>query len=249
MSIIHDTITKTCAQCGREFGVSYPDQWAYKTGAAKKRFFCSWSCLRQAENEEKINMHKLTLEEKKHAVKIALDGGNPLEYIRMCGVKNAAESWMKIKNDLKLKDPETWEKLPKRLPQVKNEEAVPVPEVVPEEMVKPVVIDTPDGPKEITTESISKMTQEEVSQANAAMMKQLFERKKEMDAGKPMLYYGFGVNGVEGEFGRYYHDRTSLGDYIDYESKDGDELSMTVDQWREFLKELHRAAEALGVKL
>ncbi|MBQ5756813.1 MAG: hypothetical protein IIV88_06090, partial [Erysipelotrichaceae bacterium] len=70
-------------------------------------------------------MNKLTLDNKKHAVKIALDGGNPLEYIRMCGVKNAAESWMKIKNDLKLKDPETWEKLPKRLPQAKKEEAVP----------------------------------------------------------------------------------------------------------------------------
>lgn len=249
MSIIHDTITKTCAQCGREFGVSYPDQWAYKTGTAKKRFFCSWSCLRQSETEGKINMTKLTLDDKNYAVKIALDGGNPLEYIRMCGVKNAAESWMRIKDDLRLKDPETWEKLPKRLPRVNKEEAVPLPEVVPEEMVKPVVIDTPDGPKEITTESISKMTQEEVSQANAAMMKQLIERKKEMDAGKPMLYSGFVVTAVEGEYGRYFHDKTSIGDYIDYESKDGDELSMTIDQWRAFLKELHHAAAVLGVKL
>ena len=250
MTVVHDITTKICAECGREISVLHPDQWAYKKPKGSGHiYWCSWSCLREAEKKGLLNMAKLTLDDKKHAVKIALDGGNPLEYIRMCGVKNAAESWMKIKNDLKQKDPATWEMLPKRLPNVKKEETALVPEVVPEEMVKPVVIDTPDGPKEITAEKINQMTPEEVNQANAAMMKQLIERKKEMDAGKPMLYYGFGVNGVEGEFGRYYHDRTSLGDYIDYESKDGDELSMTVNQWREFLKELHRAAEALGVEL
>lgn len=51
-------------------------------------------------------MKKLTLDNKKHAVKIAMDGGNPLEYIRMCGISNAADCWSKIKADLKEKDPE-----------------------------------------------------------------------------------------------------------------------------------------------
>jgi hypothetical protein len=235
MSIIHDTITKTCAQCGREFGVSYPDQWAYKTGAARKKFFCSWSCLRQAETEGTINMTKLTLDDKKHAVKIALDGGNPLEYIRMCGVKNAAESWMKIKNDLKLKDPETWEKLPKRLPQVKKEEAVPDPATMVQGSVRPVITkmsleETGVTVKDITPKEIQKHMKPEV-----------------LD--RPVLYSGFVVTAVEGEYGRYFHDKTSMGDYIDYESKDGDELSMTIDQWRAFLKELHHAAVVLGVKL
>ena len=66
---------------------------------------------------------------------------------------------------------------------------------------------------------------------------------------RPVLYSGFVVTAVEGEYGRYFHDKTSMGDYIDYESKDGDELSMTIDQWRAFLKELHHAAVVLGVKL
>ena len=246
MTVVHDITTKICAECGREISVLHPDQWAFKkTKGSGHIYWCSWSCLREAEKKGMLNMAKLTLDDKKHAVKIALDGGNPLEYIRMCGVKNAAESWMKIKNDLKQKDPATWEMLPKRLPNVKKEETALVPEVVPEEMVKPVVIDTPDGPKEITAEKISQMTPEEVSQTNVAMMTELVKRT----ITKAANYDGFTVAAVEGEFGRYFHDKTSMGDYIDYESKDGDELSMTVDKWKAFLKELYHAAAVLGVEL
>lgn len=235
MSVVHDIITKLCAQCGREFSVLYPDRWAYKTGTARKKYFCSWSCLREAEKEGKLNMNKLTLDNKKHAVKIAMDGGNPLEYIRMCGIKNAETAWMNIKNTLKEKDPQTWEKLPKRLPQEKKEEAVPAQKTMVHGSVRPVLTqknieETSLKVKDITPKEIQKHMKPGVPE-------------------RPVLYGGFVVTAVEGEYGRYFHDKTSIGDYIDYESKDGDELSLTVDQWREFLKELHRAAEALGVKL
>ena len=66
-------------------------------------------------------MGKLTIENKKRSVQLALSGKNPLEYIRSCGVKNAAEAWGKIKRDLKEVDPETFEKLPKRLPNPKKD--------------------------------------------------------------------------------------------------------------------------------
>ena len=69
-------------------------------------------------------MGKLTIENKKRSVQLALSGKNPLEYIRSCGVKNAAEAWGKIKRDLKEVDPETFEKLPKRLPNPKKEQDV-----------------------------------------------------------------------------------------------------------------------------
>ena len=234
MTVVHDITTKICAECGREISVLHPDKWAYKKPKGSGHiYWCSWGCLREAEKKGLLNMAKLTLDDKKHAVKIALDGGNPLEYIRMCGVKNAAESWMKIKNDLKQKDPATWEMLPKRVPSTKKEAE------------NGVVIDTPDGPKEITAEKISQMTPEEVSQANVAMMTELVKRT----ITKAANYDGFTVAAVEGEFGRYFHDKTSMGDYIDYESKGGDELSMTIDQWKAFLKELYHAAAVLGVEL
>ena len=81
------------------------------------------------DGKENVNMGKLTLEDKKKAVQIAVDGGNPLEYIRSCGVKNAAEAWGNIKRVVKETDPEAFEKIPKRLPNPKN----------------PIVIDTPKG--------------------------------------------------------------------------------------------------------
>ena len=246
MTVVHDITTKICAECGREISVLHPDQWAYKKPKGSGHiYWCSWSCLREAEKKGMLNMAKLTLDDKKHAVKIALDGGNPLEYIRMCGVKNAAESWMKIKNDLKQKDPATWEMLPKRLPNMKKEETALVPEVVPEEMVKPVVIDTPDGPKEITAEKISQMTPEEVSQANVAMMAELVKRT----ITSAVNYDGFTVRAVQGVYGQYLYDKTSMGEYIDFENNDGDELSMTVDNWRAFIAELNHAAAVLGVEL
>lgn len=113
---------KTCRQCGKEIDMLWPELWAYKAGNPPD-YFCSWKCLRANEREDGERMHKLTLENKKKAVEIALQGGSPLNYIRECGVKNATEAWIKIKKNVESTDPETFAKLPKRLPQVKNEMA------------------------------------------------------------------------------------------------------------------------------
>jgi len=189
MTVVHDITTKICDECGREISILHPDQWAYKQRkGARYIYWCSWSCLREA--ERKNNMDK-------EYTKVRKDG--------------------------------TPAKKPGPKPKNNN----------------PVVIETPDGQKEITKESISKMTPEEVSQANVAMMAELVKKT----VTKAVNYDGFTVAAVEGEFGRYFHDKTSMGDYIDYESKDGDELSMTVDQWKAFLKELYHAAAVLGVEL
>ncbi len=181
------------------------------------------------DGKENVNMGKLTLEDKKKAVQIAVDGGNPLEYIRSCGVKNAAEAWGKIKRVVKETDPEAFEKIPKRLPNPKN----------------PIVIDTPKGKMEITPEKISQMSQEEVSYANVAMMSELVKRT----INGAVNYDGFTVRAVQGVYGRYFYDKTSMGEYIDFENNDGDELSMTVDNWRMFVAELKHAAAVLGVEL
>ena len=251
MSVVHDTITKTCAQCGREFGVSYPDQWAYKTGAARKKYFCSWSCLRQAETEGKINMAKLTLDDKKHAVKIALDGGNPLEYIRACGVKNAAESWMKIKDNLRLKDPETWEKLPKRLPNQKKGEdvimadEVPIATPIPPLVMDPVIEKFADHLK--GNEAIEMPTAEEVIPKEFQKhMKPGALKKREKKFSQPSICNGFEVIGIRGQYGVYRaNDEVNYFDFQPF----GGELCMSPEDWHEQLDELHRAAKVLGVEL
>lgn len=57
------------------------------------------------------DVKKLTLENKKKAVQIAAEGGNPLEYLKECGAANPSASWVYIKKCLKETDPEMYAKI------------------------------------------------------------------------------------------------------------------------------------------
>ena len=59
---------------------------------------------------------RVSLEQKKKAVQIALDGGNPFDFLRQCGSKEPAGLWWTIKQNLKKVDPDTYAKLPAMLP-------------------------------------------------------------------------------------------------------------------------------------
>ena len=229
MTVIHDIRSRFCVRCGKEITVLHPDMWAYKTlRGTNATYWCSWKCKREseAEKEKENGMKKLTLEDKKEAVKIALAGGNPFEYLKMCGIVNTAEAWHKIKTNLKEKDPATYARLPKRLPTTRDEEA-PADEVTkaalqhPErpivQPISPVVMEVPEKPAKIT---------------------------------RPLAYGGFTVRAIEGTFGKFSAYELGKDKYFNYESADGhEELDMTIDQWKAFLKELRKAAAVLGVEL
>lgn len=57
------------------------------------------------------DMRKMTLEEKKKAVQIALDGGDPLVYLKSLGSKKPDALWYAIQSRLMDADPDTFEKL------------------------------------------------------------------------------------------------------------------------------------------
>ena len=57
----------------------------------------------------------ITPEMEKKAVEIAIGGGNPLQYLKECGAKNPSARWAYIKEKLMGSDPETYDKLPKRI--------------------------------------------------------------------------------------------------------------------------------------
>jgi len=112
-----------CAECGKVFDVLYPQMWVYKSNGA---YYCTYGCIRKMDNrgdEKDLKRKGITLEEKKKAVEICLDGGNPLDYLRTLGSKDPVQTWFGIKKALKETDPETYAKLPKRLK--KNEETPP----------------------------------------------------------------------------------------------------------------------------
>ena len=113
-----DLRTKECPVCGKDFTVLWPHQWAYKRNwPSHPVFFCSWKCLRandKKEGEKHMGSpRKMTEEQEKEAVRIAIETGDPREYIRSCGIKTPEVKWYDIKNKLKLTDPETYAKLPR----------------------------------------------------------------------------------------------------------------------------------------
>lgn len=65
------------------------------------------------EGKGKVEMGKLTLEQKKQAVEIAISGGNPLDYLKGIGNQNPSAAWYYIRKTLKDADPEKYALLKK----------------------------------------------------------------------------------------------------------------------------------------
>ncbi len=223
---------KTCPICGKDFIVLYPQYWTYKRGGEHhQRYLCSYSCLRVFDGKKEKKGDKKQVvnfgEKNRKAIEIAIAGGDPVEFLReQGGSTNPAGLWAHIRNELKDREPETFAKLPtcKRDRRATNR-------------FKPQKAEVPEAP---AAQFPGVETPEDTFKAG-------------MDLAKikpaPMKYDGMTVRALEGEFGSYHFDTVNGVEYIDYENKDGDELSMTVDNWRGFLAELSHAAAILGVQL
>ena len=173
--------------------------------------------------KKKMFTRKLTLEQKKRAVEIALEGGNPNEYLRECGSADPNSMWFKIKQDLQQVDPETYARLKdRRKKNGKAEKAVmPMPEAETPESVKMTPVKEPEA-----------------------------EKEPEAKIWEPVRFERMTVREVEGVLGRYRRKDVHGETYIDFESVDGLEvLSYTLDQWKYFGEELRKAGKILGVEV
>lgn len=196
---------------------------------------------------------KLTYADRKEAVRIALEGGNPLEFLKSKGISSTVSVWGNIKNEVKKNDPETWEKLPKRLPRKPNQNTILInPRKIAKKPMKspevpeaaPVKAETPEMPVQLNPLYVAALEEElpfdepnEPNEATPAIT-------------KPLMFDGLACREVEGKFGRYRYNCSRGVEYIDMENKDGlDVLSLTKDEWREFFDEVKRAGLVLGVEL
>lgn len=170
-------------------------------------------------------MKKLTLDQKKKAVKIAVDGGNPLDFLESLGLKNAAEAWSKIKSNLKEFDPDTYAKLPKRLPQRTRTVSAPKPEKV-------ELVYDPSIEAEYRTEQEREI--EVKGKEVAAMMRTMLDKPEEKnpDEGRyswePMKYETSAIRVKD--LGEFYFDKKFNS--IDWRAPDGAETSLTPEGWR-----------------
>jgi len=237
-------MTFNCPICGKFTVAHWPEFWVYKMGDT---LFCSENCycvelFRETRSKDKVNnvkrrhiimSHKIITDEvKREAYRIAIEGGDPRPYLRSVGTKCPNDTWQRIRQELKEEDPETYERLPKRIPFNKKKAAKPeTPEQLPAvKLTGPVRIETPEG------ETLAKI---DVPEAPRIVNK----------PGHPATCDGFTVRAIEGEFGTYLRYKVGETSYIDYTSNGGEEVSMTVEQWIRFVAELDRAFSALGVDL
>lgn len=83
-----------CPVCKKEFDVLWPGQWAYKR---EEKFVCSWGCIRRYDKGKEADRMKkrvtMTEEQRTQALEMALNGENPLPYLKKCGAANPTSAW------------------------------------------------------------------------------------------------------------------------------------------------------------
>ena len=173
---------------------------------------------------------KFTKQMEQEAVRIALEGRNPLQYLEKCGSMNPQQKWYEIKQKVKESDPETWAKLPKRIQR--------------KDAVKPV--ETPEGEYSAADEDPVKgpVTPDELYERFDK-----FVEVKDVQAPKitkPVSYDGYDVTAIRHPaLGEFYYDRKFNS--IDWRTEEGDEISMAPALWRELIEELPKIMDILGV--
>ena len=165
-------------------------------------------------------MTKVTQEDKRRAVQIAIDGGDPREYLaKFCKAPDAM--WSSIRKALKDSDPEMFAKLPRSIKGAKKE----APETHKEGEAEEMDEDFFPAGEDVKEPEPPKITQ-------------------------PIVYDGMVVRELEIPFGRIRRSDVAGKTYLDFEPIDGaDTLSFTDDQWRTFFMQFNKAAKGLGVEL
>ena len=177
-------------------------------------------------------MSKITLEQKKNAVKIAIGGGNPLTYLKQIGCKNLSASWYMIKKQLQSADPEAYEKLQKRQESEKTlEEAM-------------------HGMKDAVDEFVDGVTQSRAPELVAKIDAPVTIRTPdgtEIEVQKDQEQPDYEITAIRdrnlGEF-HFDHDRNS----VEWRTGDGEEVLMSIAGWRMLMDRLPKILKVLGAE-
>ena len=220
-----------CPVCGKKFDVLWPNQWAYKD---EKRFLCSYGCLRRMERGE-TDMEKFTKEQRKEAIRIALDGGDVKAYLKSIGSTAPDNLWYYMKTQLRKNDPETWEKL-KKLPGKKVTAKPIAAKQIGGLCPPPAEVETPEGEYAPATVKVDGPIRIETPE-------KIYDIPKPP---KPAMEYR--VTGISTPIGDWQYFQKN--GYLDWTPLDGcGTVSMNLAEWKELLKVIPDVARVLGVEL
>lgn len=249
----YDPVNAHCPICGKFFVTMWKDFYVYRRGST---FYCSENCMlvdltrdmkliSEVKDRRRLNkMQKITLEQKKKAVEIAVSGKSPLEYLKKCGSKAPDKTWYTIKTALKEKDPETYAKIPDFRKQASSEmiqENAKLAEQVMEnikeypptvKLTGPIMIETPEG--------------------NVVHKVEVPEQRPDDGLKKPLdRIVGpchidkFLITAIKHpNLGEFYYDKKF--EAVDWRTAEGEEISMSPSGWNSLLKDLPHILRILG---
>lgn len=121
-------MSEKCPNCGKEFAVLWPSQWAYKRYS---RFLCSWKCLREYDRKEVVPMEVIKRDRAKIADEVIEEiraGRNPILYLKSLGYGNPSQAYSDIRKMMKKSMPEKFAQLPEDLRAWNRQHAPETPE-------------------------------------------------------------------------------------------------------------------------
>ena len=231
-----------CPVCGKLTCIHWPEHWIHRRGAT---FYCSDNCLQvdlvkdtkllnSSLKRRKSKVKAIVNEEqRKHAVKIALSGGDPRPFLSDCGSKNPEKLWSYIKTCLRKTDPVTYDKLPVRIHGAKP------------------------GPKPKTAGDAMNAMKEAADhffgECDRMLGKDIGGELAQIETPEapkraPLQYDGYTVCCIESKtFGRFFWDRDR--NHLYWTTAEGEEIGFTPYGWKMFLEEFQKVAAILGVEL
>jgi len=190
----------------------------------------------EEERDEDMRGHTLLTEEQKQkAIETALEGGDPIKYLKECGAANPWGNWGYIKMKLKEKDPEKYDRMMKalgqkpatvekaeKLPKVerKAEEQKPIAKVIKKKITK-------DGVKVEAKLTVPAAEVEEIMNGGA---------KKCLE---------FKVIGIETKLGKFQYDSDS--DQMRWMPKNSAVvIMMQAEDWEALAEQMPEVMKAIG---
>ena len=77
--------------------------------------------ITDGKGDEHMKQMRLTEDQRQQAIRIAIDGGDPREFLEQCGSVSPDILWQTIRQKLRKKDPETYARIPARIPRRKSD--------------------------------------------------------------------------------------------------------------------------------
>ena len=182
---------------------------------------------------KKMKHFKLTPEIRAEAIRLAIAGEDPREYLTKIGSENAPKKWMQIRAELKDSDPETYGKLPARIGSrtKKASEAISA-DVAKKSAVKPLELEAGTNYQL----SVAEVPEKPVSMSVVTPPPQ------------KASFGGYDVTAISHpDLGEFYHD-VKYGT-IDWRHPSGEEISLTPDGWRKLMAAIPQMMGILGVKV